>query len=210
MIKYDEPREEDGPGILTKLFPSIFPPKQKKLTEEEEAALRAVEEAKRDEFGKAKALPPPGPERLAYNDFVLEVWPSTTPLHLDCSPIAYLTITGVVAGGGRGQAYGERPQGAPEKGRAREGGGGGGAAGAEEGPHEEAACAHADRGAARPARRRPHALLPALVRCAPLLTTEPAGGAAPMAGRADARPRFFVYSASSFITITAQCHEAFL
>jgi hypothetical protein len=77
MIKYDEPKVVEGPSILTQLFPSIFPPKAKKATAEEEAAAAAARAAEEEEerlgFGRAKALPPPGPELLAYRDFVIEV-----------------------------------------------------------------------------------------------------------------------------------------
>ena len=79
MVKEDgdeRKRGDDEPTLLQTLLPSIFPHK-KKLTPEEIEAERIAKEAEereiRTNYGKSRALPPPGPEMLAYQNFAVEV-----------------------------------------------------------------------------------------------------------------------------------------
>jgi Ca2+-binding EF-hand superfamily protein len=74
MVKNDdeETKLPEGPGVFNRMFPSIFPYK-KPLSPEEEAALAAKEAAENAKWGRGASLPSPGPELLAYREFVGEV-----------------------------------------------------------------------------------------------------------------------------------------
>ena len=70
----EKPPGSESPGLLGTLFPSIFPPKPIPGAAGEEGADGEGADAEEDGiWGKAQILPPPGPELLAYRDFVTEV-----------------------------------------------------------------------------------------------------------------------------------------
>lgn len=66
-------KETQGPTMLQTFLPSIFPYKPPETKPEGAEGGEEAEDMRRSAYGRKAALPPPGPEALAYADFQEEV-----------------------------------------------------------------------------------------------------------------------------------------